>query len=494
MAGAHPGDVDAVVAHPPGDPGADQVCERPDQHGRPEHHARPATPGSRRRSSSPRWAPGCRRSPAPSGRIPPTGRWRRRCPAPTGEALNRAAHALLLAISRAAFSPGPPVIAAAGMRTGAAQVEPAQRQPVARHAQHRPPGEELVESRLGVQQVPAGSPYSSASPTGVRAVTRGRPARRDPARGVPAHRPAGRRRRRRLDVGGHPLDERMQPVAAAGARGSARVGMITASICGRSLAPPYLDASNARSTVVDAPGDDDPAGQQRGVVHAGERRQRRQLQLDRAHVAPGRADVAGPPAQPRAGGDRVDQVEQRVLGSTADATAGASTSLARRQLDAHRTASPAPTRSGHLGAGADLRARRSAARRSAPASAGGPPRTSAVSPAAPPSLPAESFSSTSAVPADHGPMAVEQRPAGSQRAPEGSSVEPLADEVGDRHRQGPGQLAARPRRPVPKRLAQAQRPAAGRRRRLGRAAAAISRVELGRGSRPARGRAASKRG
>ena len=42
------------------------------------------------------------------------------------------------------------------MRAGAAQVEPVDRHPVAGVAEERPPEEELVEARLGVERVAAG--------------------------------------------------------------------------------------------------------------------------------------------------------------------------------------------------------------------------------------------------------------------------------------------------------------------------------------------------
>ena len=59
-------------------------------------------------------------------------------------------------ISRAAFWPGWPVIAAAGMGAGAAQVQAVDREPVAAAAEERPPQEELVERLLAVERMAAG--------------------------------------------------------------------------------------------------------------------------------------------------------------------------------------------------------------------------------------------------------------------------------------------------------------------------------------------------
>ena len=61
---------------------------------------------------------------------------------------------------------------------------------------------------------------------------------------------------------------------------------------------------------------------------------------------------------------------------------------------------------------------------SASATADGPPFANTVSPAAPPSLPAESASSTAVVPADHGPIAV-------YRTPRQASVARTASERND---------------------------------------------------------------
>ena len=59
-------------------------------------------------------------------------------------------------ISRAAFLPGWPGDAAARMGARPRQVQPVERQPVARVAEHRPPQEELVEPGLGVERVATG--------------------------------------------------------------------------------------------------------------------------------------------------------------------------------------------------------------------------------------------------------------------------------------------------------------------------------------------------
>ena len=93
------------------------------------------------------------------------------------------------------------------------------------------------------------------------------------------------------------------------------------------------------------------------------------------------------------------------LGSRPDTTAGAAIS----SPDASATPVTAPSRVVTATTFGPVRISAPAARAaeaSASDSADGPPFANTVSPAAPPSLPAASASSTAVVPADHGPIAV----------------------------------------------------------------------------------------
>ena len=93
------------------------------------------------------------------------------------------------------------------------------------------------------------------------------------------------------------------------------------------------------------------------------------------------------------------------LGSAADTTSVASTSVPSTSV----TPTTRPARERIAVTSASVRISAPAARAaeaSASASAPVPPRANVAVPAAPPSVPAESFRNTAAVPADHGPQAV----------------------------------------------------------------------------------------
>ena len=163
-----------------------------------------------------------------------------------------------------------------------------------------------------------------------------------------------------------------------------------------------------------------------------------------------------------------------VLGSTAQATAGAVDLLAAtrarrpstRPLAGRAAASP-PRRC------APRRRPRGPRASSAEVSAAGPPRTNAVWPAAPPSFPAESASRTRAVPGRPRPHRGEQRAAGGERAAHGvvtlnHSPTKSATAIGS----DPGELAGRagaeapvgagePQAGLPRRRARPCRAAAG---------------------------------
>ena len=113
------------------------------------------------------------RADPPAARAEPADRPRRRAPR---RRATRRRSARRLGRAAAYAAPRPQVLedlaggvlagaagdAAAGMGAGAAQVQPLQRDSVAGVAEQRPPDEELVEARLGVERVAAGEPVVAA--------------------------------------------------------------------------------------------------------------------------------------------------------------------------------------------------------------------------------------------------------------------------------------------------------------------------------------------
>ena len=187
---------------------------------------------------------------------------------------------------------------------------------------------------------------------------------------------------------------------------------------GSSEIRPYFEASNARSSVVDAGRDHDPPGRRSSspsvaanAGHAG------QHQVHLRHDAR-RADVAGPPDHGRARASTGStRPQQRPLGIGARDDDPAPRSPRRRPAR-RRWTRPSPPVTAATSASVrtsppEARTADSPARR--PGRPGRPGRT-IVWPAAPPSLPAESNRSTAAVPADHGPMRRVPDAAGGEHA------------------------------------------------------------------------------
>ena len=212
--------------------------------------------------------------------------------------------------------------------------------------------------------------------------------------------------------------------------------------------------------VVDARRDHDPAAEalvvRRRPPNAGTPGQR-QVHLGRRSPAvrrfPARHTSVGPEVH------RVEQPEQRPL------RVGAGDHDARRRDLLARRPGPRPSPAPSLVGDRRPPRRRSGSPRRTPRAAAGQrlgqrpraaPRRTTVCPAAPPSLPAESPSSTAAVPAVHGPIAVYRTPRAAIGPPDVVALERLAHQVRHRHRQdaeqpprpafGPSSRNARPRR------------------------------------------------
>ena len=196
------------------------------------------------------------------------------------------------------------------------------------------------------------------------------------------------------------------PAAAPATSDGSTSDGIVASSTGLSEIRPYFDASNARSTssIDVVPTWMRPRSSRASPAAAGNSGRPSRTRLTLATV-PGVRMLA---ARQRSDGPSVTgstRPVSRRFGSMPETIAGAS--ISSPPSSTTPVATPSTARMDATRAEVRISAPAAwAAAASASASADGPPRAKTVSPAAPPSLPAESASSTAVVPADHGPIAV----------------------------------------------------------------------------------------
>ena len=226
-----------------------------------------------------------------------------------------------------------------------------------------------------------------------------------------------------------------------------------------------LPAVEGPLDVVDARRDDDPPAQPLGPstpVNSG----RPDRRSSTAAVAPGVRMFPARHLQPRAGLLGIEPAREHGLRIDAARHDGSLDLLARRERDprdppaADEQCARPPRRC------APRRRPRWPRPRAPRASAAGPPLANVVCPAAPPSFPAESARSTSAVPADHGPMAVNSEPRAASGPRTASDVNHSPTKSAAAIGSGPRELArgAGAQAPVGPREPQAGLPVAGRAR------------------------------